>query len=80
MAGVIFALAGASVGEWLAGVSAAEKVGSLNAAPIDSLDVAQVGDLRPVFGEHPAAVRFDLGVPDDVHPSPLEAEFEAADT
>src|SRR5436190_1329373 len=69
----------AGEGEGLAGVSAADEIGSFNGRPVDGGDVAEVGDVRPVFGEHPAGVRVDLGLPDDVHAGAFEAEVEATD-
>jgi hypothetical protein len=79
MPGVVFASPDACEAERLAGVAAADDVGSLNAAPVDGGDVAGVWDVGPVLGEHTAGVRVDLGLPDDGHASPLEAEVDPAD-
>jgi hypothetical protein len=79
MPGVVFASSDASEAERLAGVAAADEIGSLNGAPVNGRDVAEVGDVRPVLGEHAAGVRVDLGLPDNVHAGPLEAEVESAD-
>jgi hypothetical protein len=56
----------------LAWESAANKVGSLNGAPVDLGHVAQVGHIGPVLRENPATVRIDLGLPHDPHSGPLE--------
>jgi hypothetical protein len=60
MSGVVGAAAGPGMGERLAGESTANKVRSLNRTPVDSGDIAQVGHMRVVPGQDPAAVRFDL--------------------
>jgi hypothetical protein len=49
-------------------------------APVDLGDVAQVGHVRPVLLEDAAGVGVGFGVPDDLEPGALEAEFESADT
>ena len=67
------------VADRLAGESSANKVGSLNVAPVDFGDIPQVGDVRPVFLQHLGCVGIDLGLPDDPHAGPLQAEVETAD-
>jgi hypothetical protein len=79
MARIVVSLTVPGVRERLAGVSAADEVGSFNGAPVDRLDVAEVGDGGPVLGEDTAGVGVDLGLPDDPHPGPFQAEVEAAD-
>jgi hypothetical protein len=66
-------------GEGLAGVPAADEVGSFNGAPIDLRDIAEVGDVGPVLVQDTAGVAVDLGLPDDPHSGPLESEVEPAD-
>jgi len=78
MSGVVLAAPHAGETERLAGVSAADDVNGFNAAPIDRGDVAQVRDVRPMLGEHTAAVRVDLRLPHDGPTGPLEAEIQTS--
>jgi hypothetical protein len=50
--GVGLSTSHAGVGEGLAGVSAADEVDGFDVIPVDLGDVAEVGDVRPVSGEH----------------------------
>jgi hypothetical protein len=80
MSGVIGSGSPPSHREGLAGVSAADEINLVNAAPIDGFDVAEVRDLRPVVGEDAGGVRVDLALPGARPAGPLEAEVDAADT
>jgi hypothetical protein len=81
---------GASDGDGLAGEPADEHVdveGSDDSVsevesivlPVDAGDVAQVGDVRPVFAEDAPGVGVDFGLPSDGHAGGFEAEVDAAD-
>jgi len=71
--------AAAGDGDGLARESGADEVGSGQLIGVQLLDVAPAGHARPVFGEHPLAVRVDLDLPNARPASAFEAKIQAAD-
>jgi hypothetical protein len=60
--------------EWLARVSGREDVDRFDRRPVDGGDVAEVGHVRVVVGQHLGGGRVVVGDPCEVEPPSGEAE------
>ncbi len=72
-------LAGAGVGDGLAGEPGGHNGNWRDARIVDLLEVAEVGDAGPALGEHRGAVGVGLGLPGDPGAVALKRQVQAAD-